>query len=170
MSFVAVGGIWGAHAPKTMNRLRLLGDALTNAELHDEALNVENELRQIRATVRGWEDPDTLESCRRLASVLVALGQHTHAMGVLDPALHAHCRLYGREHHYTLEVVDLLVTSLCELGQHPRVEQLLRVLGLTDDEMLLRAASMQARQVRCRSGRVSVLASCPRFDLWFPAD
>ena len=88
-------------------------------------------------------------------------------MEVLDPAFDAHCQKYGREDPRTLRVVDLMVHSLGELGDRHRVTKLL--LCLTDDEMELRVRAKQAPKVRCRRGPVSVLASCPQFDLRFPA-
>ncbi len=92
-----------------------------------------------------------------MARVLAKLGQHADATDFLDPAFDAHCQKFGREDPRTLRVVDLMVCSLGELGDRDRVTKLL--LCLTDDEMALRVRAMQAREVRCRRGPVSVLAS-----------
>ncbi len=160
--------VWGRDSERTMDRLEVLGNALSNAGRHGEALTVEQDLRSTRATVLGWDDPATLDSCRRLASVHGELDQHDDAIRVLAPALDAHRQQYGPKHPNTLSVVLLMAKSLCTQGHHTKVEQL--VLGLSDDEMAHRAAARQVPEVRCRSGLVSVLASCPRFDLRFHAE
>ncbi len=149
--------LWGAEAPKTMDRLKDLGDALLKAQLHAEALVVEEGLRNIRISRLGWDDPKTLDSCTRVAIILAALGRNADAMAILSPALGAHIRLYGPEHHRTLEVVVLMVESLGALGDDSQVEQLL--LRKSDAEMADRVRARQASKVRRRSGLVSALAN-----------
>jgi hypothetical protein len=163
--------VYGSNSQNAMDTLERLGNILFDAELHAEARDVEVALRRMRVLMLGWDNPQALDSCARLATVQVALGQHDDAMEVLDPAFDAHCQKYGREDPRTLRVVELMVHSLGELGDRHRVTKLL--LCLTDDEMELRVRAKQAQalEVRCRRGpvSVSVLASCPQFDLRFPA-
>jgi hypothetical protein len=149
--------IFGDNSPNTMDCLKRLGDILVGAKLHGEALEVELFLRNIRVHELGWDDPATLQSCTRYGCCLAQLGRHADAMAVLGPAFDAHCRLYSREHRHTLTVVVLMVKSLSALGERNRVEQLL--LRKTDAEMAHRLRAMQAPEVRCRRGLVSVLAN-----------
>jgi hypothetical protein len=150
-------GIYGDNSPNTTDSLSHLGDLLVEAELYDEAREVELVLRRIRVLMLGWEDPRTFDSCRRLAMVLAALGKHADAMAVLDPAFDAHCQMHGREDLRTLVVVDLMVRSLSVLGDRIRVTKLL--LCLNDEQMALRVPAKPFRKVRCRRGPVSVFVT-----------
>jgi hypothetical protein len=149
-------GIYGDNSENTTDSLSGLGDLLFEAELYDEAREVELVLRRIRVLTLGWDNPVTLRSCTRFGRVLAALGEHAAAMEVLDSAFSAHCEMHGRQEPRTLVVVDLMVRSLSELGDRNRVTKLL--LDLTDEQMALRVPAKPFRKVRCRRGPVSVFA------------